>query len=89
MQISRFQTAGVVIMSSLYAAYCSLMAALQEVEKMLASASKVQPGNDLFRTLGDRGESQPRTLTSKPLYSVTLKNSGMNLVFCSRLVLSE
>lgn len=53
-------------MSSRCAACCSLLLSLQEVDKMLASASKVRPGNDLFRTLGDNGESSVWVNTHGP-----------------------
>lgn len=35
---------------------CCLCLFVQEVDEMLKAASRARPGNDLFRTLGDRGE---------------------------------
>lgn len=46
--------------SALHVSFCCtlyLLAFSQEVDRMLASASRARSGNDLFRTLGDNGES--------------------------------
>lgn len=43
---------------------------------MLASASKVRAGNDLFRTIGDDGESSVNTPDLQIEYSVLFRSTS-------------